>query len=213
MSPRCQDDIFLKHPITGEITVHQHPYGDMPRFRMKTAHPSLVAANTSYFLHNSGGYYDDPIHVLARVRSRIVWPPRQPDIKEIVDHPWQAPSREQKAYYETAFSPLLSTHERRTAIVALKALEFRMLSSPIRRKSRKRKTHPDTSAPGNPPAKRVYAGATRNHAGEVETRIFMPCSNRVLPRRDRAAKTMAIARMRRQFEGGRRIVYITTPSG
>ncbi|KIY61050.1 hypothetical protein CYLTODRAFT_460179 [Cylindrobasidium torrendii FP15055 ss-10] len=40
--PEFQRDVFLKHPVTGAVTIHQHPYGDMPRFRLLTAHPSLV---------------------------------------------------------------------------------------------------------------------------------------------------------------------------
>ncbi|KIY64558.1 hypothetical protein CYLTODRAFT_493030 [Cylindrobasidium torrendii FP15055 ss-10] len=45
-----QEDIFLKHPITGEVTIHQHPYSNLPLFYPRTAHPVATSHNAFNFL-------------------------------------------------------------------------------------------------------------------------------------------------------------------
>ncbi|KIY64678.1 hypothetical protein CYLTODRAFT_457000 [Cylindrobasidium torrendii FP15055 ss-10] len=36
-------DLFLRHPVTGNVTMHQHPYTDLPHFRLRTAHPVMTS--------------------------------------------------------------------------------------------------------------------------------------------------------------------------
>ncbi|KIY64249.1 hypothetical protein CYLTODRAFT_425381 [Cylindrobasidium torrendii FP15055 ss-10] len=43
-------DLFLKHPVTGEITVHQRPYANLPLFYPRTAHPVATNHNAFSFL-------------------------------------------------------------------------------------------------------------------------------------------------------------------
>ncbi|KIY64679.1 hypothetical protein CYLTODRAFT_425004 [Cylindrobasidium torrendii FP15055 ss-10] len=75
--PAFRDDIFLKHPITGTVAIHKFPYGEMPRFRLRTAHSSLVSvAAYRHTAHWSSMDCDgDPIHALGQLRQAIIWPP------------------------------------------------------------------------------------------------------------------------------------------
>ncbi|KIY62402.1 hypothetical protein CYLTODRAFT_426949 [Cylindrobasidium torrendii FP15055 ss-10] len=39
-----EQPIFLRHPITGIVTKHEHPYPAFPTIRLRTADPALIAA-------------------------------------------------------------------------------------------------------------------------------------------------------------------------
>ncbi|KIY64251.1 hypothetical protein CYLTODRAFT_493267 [Cylindrobasidium torrendii FP15055 ss-10] len=58
-------DLFLKHPITGEVTIHQRPYANLPLFYPRTAHPITTSHNAFNFLVNtfSGFWYNDSLCV------------------------------------------------------------------------------------------------------------------------------------------------------
>ncbi|KIY64246.1 hypothetical protein CYLTODRAFT_413464 [Cylindrobasidium torrendii FP15055 ss-10] len=47
--------LFLKHPITSEITVHPYPHANLPPFHLRTAHPITSSHNAFNFLLYSGG--------------------------------------------------------------------------------------------------------------------------------------------------------------
>ncbi|KIY61938.1 hypothetical protein CYLTODRAFT_427263 [Cylindrobasidium torrendii FP15055 ss-10] len=45
--------LFLRHPITGIITKHEHPYPAFPTIRLRTADPVMVASKACYQLSTS----------------------------------------------------------------------------------------------------------------------------------------------------------------
>ncbi|KIY67928.1 hypothetical protein CYLTODRAFT_422132 [Cylindrobasidium torrendii FP15055 ss-10] len=45
--------LFLRHPITGIITKHEHPYPAFPTIRLRTADPIMVASKACYQLSTS----------------------------------------------------------------------------------------------------------------------------------------------------------------
>lgn len=51
--PSCYP-IFLRHPITGIVTKHEHPYPAFPSIRLRTADPALVVMRASAQLSSSG---------------------------------------------------------------------------------------------------------------------------------------------------------------
>ncbi|KIY65619.1 hypothetical protein CYLTODRAFT_456145 [Cylindrobasidium torrendii FP15055 ss-10] len=42
ISPEAKKDVFTRHPITGVVRRHQHPYTDLPNFTL-SAHPCIMA--------------------------------------------------------------------------------------------------------------------------------------------------------------------------
>ncbi|KIY65541.1 hypothetical protein CYLTODRAFT_424259 [Cylindrobasidium torrendii FP15055 ss-10] len=202
--PELQRDIFLKHPVTGAVTIHQHPYGDMPRFRLLTAHPSLVSVASARQITQlpSGIWRYDPLAILARLRQNIVWPPRQQATsatKKIIHCPTTPPSRKRKVHHQALDSSLPLKRARKTSIAtnhpyAAKASSSSPISSPELRTNRKRKTDSWSDAPVTPPARRVrtrLARATQPPpvAGKATAQLARTC------RPVRGAKTQAVARM------------------
>ncbi|KIY65550.1 hypothetical protein CYLTODRAFT_492248 [Cylindrobasidium torrendii FP15055 ss-10] len=197
--PRFQKDIFLKHPLTGAVTIHQHPYNDMPRFRLLTAHPSLVsvAAERHLYHFTSGPRLRDPLTTLARLRDNIVWPPR-----EYLDlyYSIKLPPRKRKAGKKAEDPAPSSKRARKTKFpeVTKTSLSSRE-TSPGSRTSRKRKTQSDANALDMVPAKRARARPARPQCTPVvvsnlkaEGKIASPCR----PSRPvRAAKSQAVIRM------------------
>ncbi|KIY61917.1 hypothetical protein CYLTODRAFT_494981 [Cylindrobasidium torrendii FP15055 ss-10] len=202
--PRFQKDIFLKHPVTGKVTIHQHPYGDLPRFRLLTAHPSLVsvAAADQVTQLPSGLWGNDPVAILASLREDMVWPPRQQSTstkKKIIHCPTTPPSRKRKVHHEPSDSSLPLKRARKVSIPtnhphAARASSSSPASSPDLRNSRKRKTDSDSDAPVTPPAKRVRTRLARATQPPPVTRNATAQPPRTC-RPVRGAKTQAVARM------------------
>ncbi|KIY61692.1 hypothetical protein CYLTODRAFT_459655 [Cylindrobasidium torrendii FP15055 ss-10] len=200
--PRFRDDIFLKHPVTGQVTMHQFPYGDMPRFRLLTANSSLVSVAAASFLCRlpSGLWINDPITLLSYLREAIIWPPRQQTTsttKKIFHYPMTPPARKRKVQHDTLDSTPPLKRARKAPIPinhpeAAKTSSSSPVSSPDLRTSRKRKTDSDSDTPVTPPAKRFrtrLARATQPPPVAGKATAQLTC------RPMRGAKTQAVARM------------------
>lgn len=179
--------------------MHQFPYGDMPHFRLLTAHPSFVAAIAARYLNcwPSRGDWEDPVYILSRTRNGIAWPPLQPANKEITHCPMTPPSRKRKVQ-DLADSPPLKRARKVASSQATNTTNSSPISSPDSRTSCKRKTRSDSDTPITPPAKRVrtrFAGPTQRApaiGAQAAARVASPCR---AARPVRAAKIRAVARM------------------
>ncbi|KIY64680.1 hypothetical protein CYLTODRAFT_492925 [Cylindrobasidium torrendii FP15055 ss-10] len=197
---RFCDDIFLRHPVTGEVTMHQFPYGDMPRFRLRTAHPSLasVAADRHLAGWPSGYSVGHPLDILGQTREAIEWPPLDlvcPPTKTTARRT-RSPSHQQKVSPEVVLLPPPVKRARKTAMTMNRRQPATSspISSPDLRLSRKRKTCADTDTPVPSPTKRVRTqpAEARTIAANGCSRIAGACR---ATRSVRAAKTKAVSRM------------------
>ncbi|KIY65536.1 hypothetical protein CYLTODRAFT_492234 [Cylindrobasidium torrendii FP15055 ss-10] len=98
MFPGFQKDIFLKHPETGAITTHQHPYSDLPCFRLLTAHPTLVSvpAARQVTVFPWSWPVQDPLSVLSYQLTKIDWPPQTSQNIERQREIWREMQREKQ---------------------------------------------------------------------------------------------------------------------
>lgn len=84
MSPNTQSPVFTKHPVTGEVTIHEYPYHRLPPFELRSAHPVLVSLKSYRQLRfwNIEDMSSDMLYKLGSVVYR--WVP--PDLPQSPTH-------------------------------------------------------------------------------------------------------------------------------
>ncbi|KIY66605.1 hypothetical protein CYLTODRAFT_444573 [Cylindrobasidium torrendii FP15055 ss-10] len=85
MNPGVQSPLFTKHPVTGEVTIHEYPYPHLPTFEMRSAHPVLVSLKSyrQLLFWNIEDLSSDMLYKVGRVVYRWVPPnvPQSPSLR------------------------------------------------------------------------------------------------------------------------------------
>lgn len=83
--------IFVRHPVTRDITEHPYPYADLPKFRLST-HPFIVAVAAGSFAFTNQSSDEDLLAIdklIRRSRSLAPTPSLSPEV------PWGCQSTSQ----------------------------------------------------------------------------------------------------------------------
>ncbi|KIY68679.1 hypothetical protein CYLTODRAFT_489592 [Cylindrobasidium torrendii FP15055 ss-10] len=203
IAPRFREDIYLKHPVTGQIDVHQYPYGDFPRFRLRTAHPAMVAKHAAGHVLAVGraGSYLDLAYRVYTFCNHMTWPRRTQSAQDSPHCPTTPPSHKQTARQDTNDHNSSVKRSRKSAATLTRRAAMDCLSLVPSPHTRKRKTSPEADSAIPSPAKRVRGTPVTgidsrlpSVAGDKETQVGPPCKRQRPPR---AAKTLAGVRMTR----------------
>lgn len=204
ITPTFRDDIYLKHPVTGKIDLHQYPYGDLPRFRLRTAHVAMVAKHTArhVIVADLADSYLDIAYEICNFCNNMAWPRRIEPPERSIRCPTIPPSCKRKAPKDISdrAPPIKRPRDAAAALLPLPVnTPVECASFNPNPRTRKRRTSCYSESAMTPPAKRSrtqMAVANRclptTLAGKEETMVGRP-SRELRP--SRAAKTLAVVRI------------------
>lgn len=63
--------IYTKHPLTGEVAIHTHPFPQLPLFTIADAHPALLVLQSHRFrLHHHTSKPGDILNMIINLRAK-----------------------------------------------------------------------------------------------------------------------------------------------